>query len=660
MPRDLFEENNISLDAPKEEGRDLFAEEGIAAPQQKAPFDPVEAIYSFATGIPQGIADTATAIPNLIGHGINKLTGKNLFRPATINISENQITGPAKYPGYQLAGEIGGAVALPLPFMGALSKAASAAKLSTPLKALAGIEDAMLTGGAYGAGYEANKENPEFLDAAKRGATFAGLLRGGLEGATRAPGMVKEGAFSLLQKILPKTKLPEAEAAEIQRVTAGSPVDVGTALKIPFLRNAYKNWLPNIIGSGTKKNMQQVIEGLDTRLQKVMGELKGDITEPNLLSFLENKTLGKLRENENRVKNGFELIRKEVGGLDATELPEAAKIAQKYLEENAAEVKGNGAGFLRQEDENYLQNLLKKPTEKVSFLIRDNLRKNLSEQARKHAPDMNQRLRSIYSQLEGAIQDDLKTVLEKNGKEGLATQWQEFRDIFANEVVPYRELRAKKTLKTKPSLFADKLMTEEGSRVFDNLPQDAQDVALYLYLTKKLPINSNGTKISDPTKILNKYNALDRAQERLFNPKRAKELRELNMINDTAKEYRPILNKPQTGVQAADIMKSLSPLAASALPGGLGYAASDDKSPAGRLLNAAKWMAITGLSGKAATKFLTSPEAFNIARGKPAVKLTAKQKALKQKKESAAQKKNQSITSKLAQAATYYNAKKKD
>lgn len=612
-------------------------------------------VYSFFTGAAQGAVDTMLLPGNLLARGINKLAGKNIAPIADFNLSEEQVGGPATSKPFQIAGEIGSTFMAPIPAVNVLSKAAKLGNAGKAMQRVARIGDSALTGGAASAGYAANREGSNLDDAGLNGMLWGALLRGGFE----APGAIADVTKALIPL---KASASPARIAEVQKAAQGLPVDIGTAAEIPFLRSMYKTMLPNVPFSGAAQNMQKVSDGLENRTLDFLKDLRGGKSAKDLPQFLADEVAANYKAMRKSVSSKFKAVRKEAKNIDATILPKTQQIAKEALNENQKLIAAGQDGFLPKDEISRLEKIVnasiepevtktasfnpvtakmevqtvtKEPT-KASFAIRDQLRKDFSRDARRHARDDNQRVADLYGRLEDSLQADLEDVLTNAGRPDLVGTWQSGRQEHAVNVVPYRELRALAKAKKEPTKIHELLTTDKARKLYEHLSPEAKNAVQYRFLTQ------GKTKDSRAQKVTSRFaNVEEGEQARLFGDNAGK-INDLNVLNDIVKEYRPVLNNPSTGVQASNFQKMLAFL-------GAGYAGGAALPLVPASVGALFGVTAVPYAANKAVKALSNPKAFEKAINAQKPKAAKPEKPILNKK----------AADRLARALAYQmNAKK--
>jgi hypothetical protein len=523
----------------------------MAKPKKTSEADKV---YSFLTGAAQGAVDTMLLPGNVLARGINKIAGKNIAPIADFNLSDEQVGGPAPSKPFQVAGEMGSAFLAPLPAINVLSKAAKLGNAGKVTQRLARIGDSALTGGAASAAYAANREGSNLDEAGLRGMLIGAALRGGFE----APGAIADITKSLIP--IKASASPE-RIAEVQRAAGGLPVDIGTAAEIPWLRSLYKTMLPNVPFSGAAQNMQKVSDGLEGRTLDFLKGLRNGRSPKDLPQFLAEEIGKNYKAKTESVGSKFRAVRDQAKDVDATILPRTQDIAREALASHAEQINAGQRGFLPQDDVELFKNIINPGNRRVSFSIRDQLRKDFSEYARQRAKDSNQRVAKLFERLDDNIQADLEDALTSAGREDLVKAWQQGRQEHAVDVVPYRELDALTKAKKEPTKIHALLTTDKARKLYEHLSPEARNAVQYRFLTQGKAKDSRAQKITSRF-----ANIEEGEQARLFGDN-ANKINDLNVLNDIVKEYRPVLNNPSTGVQASNFQKLMAFMTAGAAGG---------------------------------------------------------------------------------------------
>jgi hypothetical protein len=557
----------------------------------------------------QGFLNMGVIPGNLVARGINAVAGKNIAPLSNLNIKEE--LGYGKDQGLaEKATQIGAEIAFPL---------GPGAKIGSKLIDVGGkilpaflknsqrtknVADILGVGALLGAGNAASDQDASIGRGAAWGAT-AGAL-----GATAAKGVAK--AFPVLMKYLPfkATNSPE-KMDEILKATEGLPVDIGSITGNNKAREAYVNKMSKTPLSGVPEKMEQVVNATDRKAKNFISRITEEGISTNYNEEIKKELIDTLAKNEEKVSNAYTEVS---NAADKYNIPFVSdnlkKTAQQELKKIKAAVKSgrlSEAGLNGEvlstikklanpkrtqksaasplvgsspEAQRAIEEMSAKSKEAIpgTLSLVDDERKVLSRMASQHLLDKNKNLHSIYSKLANAAQKDIEETISKSEVPQLNKMLKDARKLHADTVIPYRHTSIYDIIKNeKPSdILHNRLLTPDNKVVYQKLSTSSKNKALFNYLMDKARFDEEGKLQANPTRIVEQSRSLgEMGRARVFSKEQQDALKNLTILNEIAKNYRPALKRPQTGVQSIDYLAKVPNIVGA----GLGEAIDDGRHP---------------------------------------------------------------------------------
>lgn len=445
---------------------------------------------------------------------------------------------------------------------GPLSKAGpGAAKFlnyAEPLAARGAIEN-------FAPGYAAYTDNPQdrLMHGLKTAGIGAALNTGigtGLHAIKRAPANALRGTLS------EENLLGNLEAAR------GTNANLGQVIQNPGLNEFYENVVSKVPGSGaakatqeTARHMERVADEIASQLKP--GEIPEGLTEQQALHHkLYEGLMSRVKEAGEKYKNVNDMAIQ----TNANHVPLSNEYARAkaILEEAKTKPRTEKAieGALKKE----LQNIVK-GQQPATFIEAHHRRSDWLKAARDIPYTENKKAPQIYNELAEAVRMDMDKAAEASGSNALKNSYNQARNYWVENVLPYQTAADRKIFQREPSLpgqqvrfdeavseaLADKIITKTKGRDYSGKLKhftqllDDQGRALLRSHHFKNAIGENGQ--INPTELIKSFDALGPKQKaELFYDKpeimgSIVALKKMKEVNPTA--FNTMFNPP-TGQKA--------------------------------------------------------------------------------------------------------------
>lgn len=646
MPRDLFEEAGI---APEQstQPRDLFKDAKIKVPgptndsERYGLFEKIpKAGYSFLTGAAQGAVDLGTMPGNLLAKGINMAAGKPIAPIADIDLASNQIGGHPEYATPQVLGEMTPLALAPLGEFSMFSKL-----LSKGPKAINGLRSARLgakvadigtTGGLYAEAFNANNPYDGLGEDFKKGA----LTNLALTPIFRALPAIQQRSIDKLRKDAYNggmgMRTPE-EVANISSMIGDLPVDFGTLVNAPTTKDIYKNWVSAIPGSGVKPRMQKVVAETDKEAKKILNYYLGDSLPENIGKEFRSELDTLKKDAKKESSQNYETFFREAKqqDLDINQRPRLKKVSESLLKQiekknktgdlhplntsrdiSILEKFTKGAGGFKEKEGQLYDSLGNKIISKEKIPdreIRDatDTYSELGRMERELYQAGDEKKSRYYTLLRKAMSADIEETLKKANRPDLYKKWIDANSFYQNRYIPYAE--------PKINAFINGLTSSKKAHTLlddhELYPQVLNDISdktlkklIYQKMASKLSQDERGQLKARPYLLSNTYDKLEPSfREKFMNNDEIYSFNRLNALDSFAKEYRPVLNTPQTGALQKNLSIAGKALAFPAVAAFAGYHTSEEHQARNALIASMLGLSLSPVSRMYAAR-MTSPK----------------------------------------------------
>lgn len=455
------------------------------------------------------------------------------------------------------------------------------------LGALARAGTRAASAGTYAAG---QNENP--LTAA----LMQGVLGGGAKAISKIPNLAPS-------KLLRGALSPEELARNLE-VTEGTNTNLGQVIGSPTLSKFYENILPGIIGSGAEDTMLNTAKGITDRATKLVDNLHQEGANPADYGIkIQDALKDASKEVQKTKREKFGVVNKlaEEHGITTprTGFRDAARDALKQIKSDE-----DLASFRDSSDMKLLQDIANRKKGNHSLKESDYLRSELGERAHDAYIKGDTPKSNLFKRMKEALDEDIKSAIDQSPNQELKNARDEAMDYYRKEVVPFEDRDIVRFTRKggDPDLILQNFVRAGRSdratllnkltRSLDRQPESTPNLLSSAYLSQAIDDTGN----VNPLKLRTLYNKLGQKQRKALFADEELHNEVKNLVDLTGKnaEAFSLMANPKTGARNTSILANL-------MTGGLGGTVAGIPGVLGAT-------ALSGLTGRGATKLLTSPK----------------------------------------------------
>ena len=469
----------------------------------------------------------------------------------------------------------------------------TAPTFAVPVSAGAGVLGRIGQEAAIGGGLAALTAQPgaDVLSEAGTGALFGGAASGLMSAAGAAGRPLVNYARGRLRVPASERTLAQSERFNVGVLApdiAGRPnVEKASTISEQFL------------GGMMKPRLRQG-EQAGAEAKALAGRLTREVSEPDKQIQESLDTAYKAVKQQARERYANDVLPRAdaLGSAPATATRAAA---QRLLDEPNAKVIHRG---YRKMLKDYAD------LEDMPFSAMHQMRADLNRTARGLYRKGDESQARIVMQMKGALEDDMKSIVQRSGDQQLMQGYREANQFFRDNVAPLRRrdiAAARDVDRTDADTiyrsFIKKNQGDKAQRFYNALDEPGRDAVRATMLSdalEKAVSTQGGRPVFSPAKFANSLNDIKDARNVFFNQAQREELNEFIDLMSTIKRAGQVGENPPTGARAI-------PLIGMGVGGGMGGAAfmtGDYQTAAGSvlapfLLNRAFRQMMTGKTGKA-------------------------------------------------------------
>lgn len=423
-------------------------------------------------------------------------------------------------------------------------------------------------------------------------------------------GQALHGLERLKPSNLFRGQLSPQELLHNLEITKHTETPLGEVVQSPFLKRLHENILPHIIGSGVEDVMQRTAKQIQHEGKALVNKYNPKGIPPEDFGLHVQHVLKQAAEQSKQTKNAN--FNKVNAAADAAGITTNRSNLRDEAKSMLEQVKSDPdlAQFMDNKDTQLLHSLANPKDKNAAYSLKntDILRGKIGALAHEATVKGEESKAKLYGGLKKALQSDIEHSINNSGNPEIKSLHEQAMDYYRKEYSKYKDKDIRKFIKEggDPDLLISHFIKggkNDRATILGKLSSAVQqqthgtnNILAGSYLSRAFDNEGN----LNPMKLKALYHNLGKNQKTaLFGAgEQHQQLKNFTDLVHKNKEAFELMFNPKTGARSTEAITKLSQLGAAVAHGAAGSGLQGFLLP----------LIAAGLSGRAATKLLTSPK----------------------------------------------------